>query len=191
MFLKKSAFILMFILLLNTVSYSLELGNTTEELNLSSSEMGKISLFLSNFSEIHMNYFNITTCDKNELLSFAMNHNYVNNKNSRVKNAGKIGEIIAIEDLEESVKKYFDINLKDYTEDSLAGMVFKDVPKGPIYYVKAKKVYEMSNGNIYIKGVLYDVKNKNITFGNVEAIAKKHSYKGKETYALIELEIIE
>ena len=187
---KKYGIYLIFVfvfMLFSFQTYSLELGNTAEEIKVSSDEMAKISLFLSNFTEVRMKKFDVNSVTSSELVDFSMEHNYLNNKKTRVKDVAKAGQMIAREDLEESVKKYFDLELADYIDANCSGYTFKTYNKHNIIYVKAIKVYEMDNGNFYIKGKLYDVENKSKIFGSVDAIVKKHNFKGKESYALIEL----
>lgn len=80
--------------------------NQTEELNLDNKSKRKINVFISNFAECNFKNFDIENTDDKELITFAVNHNYINNWNLFYTDSGwaKIHE----NNIEKTICKYFD-----------------------------------------------------------------------------------
>ena len=97
--------VLVLILGLSFNLYAGSINNIVKEKKLSQQEIDKISLFLSNFTEVRLYNFDIENYDEQRVLDFGIEHNYLNNKNIKIKDAGKAGYLILIDDINESIKK--------------------------------------------------------------------------------------
>lgn len=178
--------VLVLILGLSFNLYAGSINNIVKEKKLSQQEIDKISLFLSNFTEVRLYNFDIENYDEQRVLDFGIEHNYLNNKNSKIKDAGKAGYLILIDDINESIKKYFGIDYKNEYNDKNSGYTFKTY-EHEVNYVKIDKVFDKGNGELYCEGRLYNINHKDYLFGYVKAIIKKAKYKDKDVYNLIEL----
>ncbi len=171
-------------------------------------ELKRMSVFLSNFSEIGM--FSFTESDvihKNDTemaLYFGVYHNYINNFKSRIKECeGEMcehGELfISSTDVEESIDKYFNSGgypIENRSRKNLfyeetgirsGNYYFNKIDFSPILYVRVESAELNDEGNIKMKGKLYNSKNKSEIHGTIEALARTHYWKGKATWSIIKM----
>ena len=85
----------------------------------SAAELKKMSTFLSNFTEVGMRDFDVSTITRDALIHFGVQHNNINNFKSRVvqcKINGCPHGSLAIDAkyVDETIKKYFAKNFKDH-----------------------------------------------------------------------------
>ena len=83
----------------------------------SSSELKKMSTFVSNFTEIGMNNFDVDEISDSELARFGIWHNWQNNFKTRIqrcpdKNCPYGGYVIDKKFVAESVKKFFNLEIE-------------------------------------------------------------------------------
>lgn len=160
------------------------------------SELKRMSAFLSNFTEVGMYYFNIETPDDDELIYFGIMHNKINNP-IRVQNVRnkKYDRAVSAKSVAESIKKYFDINIKHRTATDQSDEVYP-YEKGRYYFVAADGEIpyyaEVQNAQkrgavITMNGEIYNSKNKNDRPAEFIATAKPYVYNGKNTWALLSL----
>ncbi len=160
----------------------------------------KMSIFLSNFSEIGMNHINIKeiieTKNMDALLNFGIYHNYVNNFKKRIipckKNCPHGDAKIHASHVQESLKKYFNYDLTKFTSTPLfhydgTFYHFNIKKSKPVLYVRVEKAMKKPNGNIRMEGVLYNSAKKDERHSRIEAEAQAHTWEGKTTWAIITL----
>jgi hypothetical protein len=172
----------------------------------------KLSTFLSNFTELGFMNFDVYSEGSDDLLHlgapdaypdlirFGINHNYLNNFQSRIKNCpdhkcehGSLiidGRFVA-----ESVKKYFDLNLKNQSVLNSDPPYYYD---GQVYYfhgsdgesVYYADVLEMSReGNlIRLKGELYEAIDKKNRPAVFEATVKPYSFDGVDSFTVVSID---
>lgn len=161
----------------------------------SSSELKKMSTFVSNFTEVGMMNFNADDLSDSELADFGIWHNYRNNYKSRIQKCQKkncpYGSLIIDKSyVAESVKKYFDCEINHQNTSDSYGHY-----DGRVYHFEGAsgectlaRVYEAEKrGNIIImRGETYDPEHpvKGSTF---TARAKPYKYNGKNTWAIVSL----
>ncbi len=178
-------------------------GFTAQQLKL-------MSTFLSNFTEIGLYDFDIRKDgdddalhlgdpSNNDLIRFGIWHNYINNFKSRIKkcpekNCEYGSLVIEGKFVAESVKKYFDINLKNHSvEDSdppyhFDGKLyhFEGADGEAVYYAEVKKA-ERKGNVVVMTGDLYNAEDKEDRPYNFKATAKPYKWKGKNTWAIISM----
>lgn len=176
---------------------------TTQQLKL-------MSTFLSNFTEQGFYDFDVKKSDaydalhlgdpsSPDLIRFGIWHNYINNFKTRIKKCPVKGcehGALAIDAkfVAESVKKYFDINLKHHSvKDSDPPYYFDgklyhfDGADGEaVYYAEVKKA-ERKGNVIHMTGDIYNVEDKNDRPYTFEATAKPYKWKGKDTWAILSM----
>ena len=160
----------------------------------SSTEMARMGTFISNFTELGMYDIDIDTITSEELVHFGVWHNYINNRNSRVKRCSKkkcpYGELVIDKKyVAESVRKYFDVVLEHAsTED--------EHYDGKVYHFAAADgvpdyadVQEVSrNGNVItMRGEVYSSGVGEEKVASFIARAKPYKFKGKNTWAILSL----
>lgn len=167
----------------------------------SSSELERMSTFLSNFTELGMMNFHIDDLSDAELARFGIWHNYVNNFRTRVKDCpsrkcpyGSL--VIDRKYVAESVKKYFDLEIRHQSapDESLYGHYdgrqyyhFEGADGEARFYARVDEA-ERRDGIIIMRGETYEPEHgsEGSTF---TARAKPYTYGGKNTWAIISLEV--
>ena len=166
---------------------------------------------MSNFTEVGLYDFDIKKSGDDDalhlggdpsnpdLIRFGIWHNYINNYKSRIKKCTKKnceygsltieGKFVA-----ESVKKYFDIDLKNASvEDSdppyhFDGKFyhFEGADGEAVYYAEVKEA--VKEGNIIrMTGEIYNAEDKDDRPFAFEATAKPYKWNGKDTWAILSL----
>ena len=182
--------------------------------NPSKEELKRMSVFISNFTEARIGEIDMPTLaysnNQNEkqeiieqLVSFGIEHNYINNFQSRMANnscpkkehyAG-----IELKYLQESVDKYFGYNLsnnlpKNLHDDALIlenNCYYRILADGEmVAHAKVNSVKKQKDGIVFMSGILYYPDMDNEFGGLFIAKAKEKTYKGKKTWELISLKII-
>ncbi len=160
----------------------------------SSSELKRMSTFISNFTEQGMYEFG-EDIDNSQLVHFGIRHNYINNYNSRIKNCPVKNcpygsAIIDKKFVVESVKKYFARTLKNESTDDehFDGKAyhFDHADGEAVYYADVQEV-SRRGGIITMTGELYNAEDKNDRPGTFTAKAKPYTWKGKDTWSIISL----
>jgi hypothetical protein len=187
----------------------------------SAEEIKRMSVFLSNFTELGFMNFDIRADGSDDLLHmgatgaapdlirFGIMHNYINNYKSRIakcktKNCEWGSLVIEGKYVAESVKKYFDINLKNQSVTESDPPYFYD---GKLYhfegadgeanhYAQVKEVSEGNGGVLLMTGTVYDneamfnaksKKTDDFTVATFKATAKPYKFGGKDTWAILSL----
>ena len=172
----------------------------------------KMSTFLSNFTEQGFFNFDIEADGGDDalhlgdpsspdLIRFGIMHNYINNFKSRIRNCAKkncpYGSlVIDAKFVAESVKKYFDIDLKHRSvKDSdppyhYDGKVyhFEGADGEAVYYAEVKKAVN-ERGVVRMTGDIYNADDKTDRPWTFEAFAKPYKWKGKDTWAILSLRV--
>jgi len=171
-----------------------------------------MSTFLSNFTELGFMDFDIEADGSDELLHlgaadaapdlvrFGIWHNYINNYKSRIAqcntNDCPHGSLtINGEFTEESVKKYFDLNLKNqsfmesdppyYFDGKLYH--FEGADGEAVYYAEVKEATVGNGGVVRMVGEIYNAEDKDDRPATFEAAAKPYKFGGKDTWAILSL----
>lgn len=161
-----------------------------------------MSTFLSNFTELGMMNFDVNDLSDGELARFGIWHNYVNNYRSRVKycpnkNCPYGSLVIDKTYVAESVRKFFNREIRhqsvpdeSYKEGHYDGKKyyhFEGADGESAFYAR---VYEAEKrGNVIImRGETYEPEHgsEGSTF---TARAKPYKYNGKDTWAILSLEV--
>ncbi len=173
----------------------------------SKEELKRLSLFLSNFTELSM--FNFTardvlnTAKPYDMIRFGIWHNFINNS-KRVKpcatNGCKWGSLtIACPYVQNTIQKYFGYDLKqclsaknpesNSSTDNFHfdGKIyhFEGADGEAVYYARVDEATQGADGLIEMKGVVYNADDKDDILGNFTAFAKANS--GKNPYAIVSL----
>ncbi len=176
----------------------------------SQAQLKKMSIFLSNFTELGFLNFDVNEDGADdklhlgdpsspELIRFGIWHNYVNNYKSRIKPCPTKGcehgsLVIDAKYVGESVKKYFDINLKHHSVDQSQPPYYFDGKRyhfegadgEAVYYAEVKNVSQ--EGDVLrMTGDIYNIEDKNDRPSTFEAIAKPYKWNGKNTWAILSL----
>lgn len=180
-----------------------------------SNEIKRMGIFISNFTEAGLfqfdleedgdpNFAHFGNPDFNdELIKFGIIHNVINNSKSTIKNCtdkkceyGK--HIISGQSVAASVRKYFDLKVKNRSIDDDGTDVYYD---GKNYHISApdwrpETVYyadvqdvSRRKGVITISGELYNTKNKKDRPATFTATAKPHEWNDKDTWAILSLNV--
>lgn len=190
-------------------------ANATAPKKTSQSQQLKLmSTFISNFTELGFYDFDVRKDGDDDalhlgnpsnpdLIRFGIWHNYINNYKSRIKNCSKknceYGSLaIDAKFVAESVKKYFDINLKHHSvEDSdppyhFDGKLyhFEGADGEAVYYAKVKKATQKGDV-VYMTGDIYNTEDEDDRPYNFEATAKPYRWNGKDTWAIISMRTFE
>jgi len=179
-------------------------ANTTDKkLDVEPAELKRMSTFLSNFIEVGLDNFDIKTIENEELIYFGVMHNYKNNFKSRfvqcTQPERQYQAAIDPKYASESVKKYFDLELKKHG-DALDEVQYD----GKRYYVpladgdivrcaRVKEVYQTDSGLLRMIGEVYYEDNEGVEeiTGTMEAVAKPYKYGGKNTWAIMSLRAVD
>ena len=166
----------------------------------SSSELKRMSTFVSNFTEVGMMNFHVDDLSDSELANFGIWHNYRNNYKSRIqhcqnKNCPYGSLIIDKSYVAESVRKYFNREIHHQTPSNSYGRYGHY--DGRVYHFEGAsgectlaRVYEAEKrGNVIImRGETYDPEH-DIEGSTFTAIAKSYKYGGKNTWAIVSLAV--
>jgi hypothetical protein len=199
------------ILILAIVLTSATLASAAEtKMKPSAAELKKMSTFLSNFTELGFTNFDVETkgpddllhlgADAPDLIRFGIMHNYVNNFKSRIakcktKNCEWGSLVIDGKHVAESVKKYFDLGLKNQSVTESDPPYFYD---GKLYhfegsdgdgvlYADVKEVFKQKDGKLRMTGELYNAEDKTDRPAEFAATVKPYKWDGKDTWAILEL----
>ncbi len=160
----------------------------------SDTELAKMGTFISNFTEARMYNIDADSISQEELVHFGTWHNAVNNYNSRirVRPNGKHGSLlISKKFVAESVKKYFNIDLKHAsTEEAYydgKDYHFSHADGDPVYYADVQEVSRKGN-IITMRGELYSSEDEDYKAATFTARAKPFKYGGKNTWYLLSLD---
>ena len=162
-------------------------------------EMRRMSVFISNFTEVGLYDFDLDL-DVSDLIRFGIRHNYINDYKSRIKLC-KDKECphgaLTIEGkfVVESVKKYFDLDLKNQSvTDSdprchFDGKLyhFEKAEGETVYYADVQQA-SREGKVVNMSGELYNVENKKERPAKFQAVAKPYKWNGKDTWAILSLE---
>jgi hypothetical protein len=175
-------------------------------------ELKKMSTFLSNFTELGFMDFDVKAKGSDEtmhlgakssapdLIRFGISHNYVNNFKSRItqcetKNCEWGSLVIDGKYVVESVKKYFDLDLKNQSVTESDPPYFYD---GKLYhfegadgeavlYADVKEVFKRNDGTLRMTGEIYNADDETDRPAEFVAIAKPYKWDGKDTWAIISM----
>ena len=174
-------------------------------------QLKQMSTFLSNFTEQGFYDFDVKRSGDDEalhlggdpsnpdLIRFGIQHNYINNFKSRIRNCPKkncpYGSlVIEAKFVAESVKKYYDIHLKHRSVDQsdppyhYDGKLyhFDGADGEAVYYAEVQEATR-EGGVVRMTGELYNAEDKNDRPYTFEAAAKPYKWKGKDTWAILSL----
>ena len=181
----------------------------------SAAQMKKMSTFLSNFTEVGIRTFtakDILDPDHPDwMIRFAIWHHCINNFNRTIRSEQTRYGDASLDGsyVKESLKRYFDYDLKILPSVRNPGLAecpqckpflyysdgvryYFDKADGisggdPAYYAKVTKAERLPDGNIQMKGYLYNAEEPSDVSGSFTALAKPHTWKGKATWAIISL----
>ena len=168
----------------------------------SPSELKRMSTFLSNFTELWMMNFHVDDLSDGELAHFGIWHNYMNNYRTRVKDCPNencpYGSLVIDKTyVAESVRKFFNREIRhqsvpdeSYKEGHYDGKKYYHFEGADGEHRFYARVYEAEKrGNIIImRGETYEPEHgsEGSTF---TARAKPYKYNGKNTWAILSLEV--
>jgi hypothetical protein len=178
----------------------------------SAAELKRMSTFLSNFTEQGFMNLDIQADGSDELLHmgapdavpdlirFGIRHNYINNYKSRIvqcktKNCKWGSLVIDGKYVAESVKKYFDLDLKNRSVTESDPPYFYDgklyhfdgSDGEATYYADVKEVSEGNGGVFLMTGELYNADDKTDRPATFEATAKPYKFGGRDTWAILSI----
>lgn len=180
-----------------------------------SDEVKRMGIFISNFTEAGLYNFDLEedgdsetihfgdSANVGKLIEFGLIHNIINNPKSTVKkctdkNCAYGGNIISGQAVVSSVRKYFDLSIKNQTlEDSIPEVYYdgknyhleaSDWKPDTVYYAEVQEV-SRRKGVISMSGELYNVKNKKDRPATFTAAAKPHEWDDKDTWAILSLSV--
>ena len=163
----------------------------------SPSELKRMSVFISNFTETGMYDFNIEDLSDTDLAEFGIWHNYRNNFKTRIKrcpdkNCPYGSLIIDKKFVAESVRKYFDLDINHRNVDDKRFLHYD----GKVYHFEGAdgetvyaRVYdaERKGGIIIMRGETYYPDHEDIEGSPFTAKAKPYKFNGKDTWSIISL----
>ncbi len=180
------------------------------EKKFSAAELKRMSIFLSNFTEIGLRTFSAAKIldedNPYEMINFGIWHNYINNFKSRVKvekTEGESGTMsISKKYVAESVKKYFAYDIKHHASvtDGHGGYAFL-LKNGryffgggdgeSVYYARVQRAKILNSGAVEMTGYLYNIKDESEKGGEFTALANPYTFKGKKTWSIIRMDVTE
>lgn len=179
-----------------------------------SDEIKRMGIFISNFTEAGLFNFDLEEDgspeaahfgDKaytSELIQFGITHNVINNpkliRKCPDKKCAYGGNIISGQTVASSVRKYFDLSIKNQSlEDSMPEIYYdgknyhfkaSDWKPETVYYAEVQNVTRSRNV-ITMTGELYNIKNKNDRPAAFTAKAKPHVWNDKDTWSILSLNV--
>lgn len=166
-----------------------------KKVSKSQAELKKMSTFLSNFTEVSLNKFDIKSVNNTELIHFGIWHNYINNYNSKISNTKDGYLYISKKSVDDSIYKYFNIQFKyhktvDRFKFDKKGYTFDGADGEAINYVKVQRVYDLGNNKLRLSGQLYNPDESTTElYGLVEAVVKVQKEKNTTRYVLEKLSV--
>ncbi len=170
-------------------------ASTVNASEFSANTMKRMSIFLSNFTELGMFDFDakdiLNENKPRRLIRFGIWHNYVNNFDSKIRQSGNKLSIDG-SFVRETIRKYFDYNIKRlvsvgrFTYNGRK-YIFDGADGEAVYYARVTNAKTISRNLIEMKGYLYNADDKNDRYGKFVALAKPHKYNGKNTWSIIRL----
>jgi len=193
------------------------------KLKPSAAELKKMSTFISNFTELWCFNFDLKAegSAKDEeidsgwgemthfgspdaiadLIHFGIRHNYMNNYKSRIKNCTvkdcEYGELVIDgKYVAESVKKYFDLGLKNQTASYHGDSPyyydgefyhFPGSDGEATFFADVKEVFKRDDGTLRMTGEIYNADDKSDRPAIFEATAKPHKFGGKDTWTILSM----
>ena len=166
----------------------------------SNSELRRMSVFISNFIELGMTDVDIDSITNSDLAYFGVWHNYRNNFKSRItrcpdRDCPYGGLIIDKKYVAESVRKYFDIDMRHTSieNESLGHYDGKyyhfDAADGEAA-VQARVTDYFRRGNVIVmRGRTYYPDNDDMEGSSFTATASPYKYGGKNTWSIITLNV--
>lgn len=165
----------------------------------SPSELKRMSTFISNFTEVGMMYFDTEDLSDSELARFGIWHNWINNFKTRIqrcpdKDCPYGSFIIDRTYVAESVSKYFDLDINHRNVEDEKYLHYD----GRVYHFEgadgecmlARVNRSEKRGNIVIMhGKTYYPDHEDLEGSPFTAKAKPYKYNGKNTWAILSLEI--
>lgn len=175
-----------------------------EEMELSAADLKRMSVFVSNFTELRMPDFDTAQLAAQNppalLIYFGIEHNQINNSSKILscpdKNCGGgFGGQLILEwrYVAESIKKYFDVSLAGCADVTVLEHSYRydgkychfSVADTVAYYAKVTKAFKTPDGRIVMRGEIYHSYNESEITGTFEVLAKPHKYNGKDTWAIL------
>ncbi len=168
----------------------------------SNDEIKRMGIFISNFTELGMYDIDIDTVENSELVRFGIGHNVINNPKSTVKKCTLPGceygpSLMSGSSVTESVKKYFDLDVKNETVTGNLEAIFdgrsyhfdaQEWKPDDVYYAEVQDV-NRGRGFVQMEGELYNIKKKSDRPAWFTAKAKPYRYNGKNTWAILSLSV--
>ena len=178
-------------------------------------EIERMGIFISNFTEAGLFNFDLEEdgyddvihfgdpAFNSELVRFGITHNVINNPKSTIKKCpdkkcGWGGSIISGQSVSASVKKYFDLAVKNRSLDDDAGEAYydgrnyhidpSDWKPETVYYAEVQEVSQRK-GVITMTGELYNLRNKKDRPATFTATAKPYTWNKKDTWAILSLNV--
>lgn len=171
----------------------------------SAADLKRMSTFVSNFTEVGFPDFDMTGSGSAPpspaLIYFGIRHNYTNNFKRRVEHCAEKGcehgsLVMDAKFVAESVRKYFDLELKHRSVSDAVGW-FSSHFDGKRYYFEgadgellsfARVTRAVREGDIIrMTGDIYLEDEPNNAVGSFVATAKPHKWNGKKTWAILSL----
>jgi hypothetical protein len=201
------------ILILTVILTSAALAGAAEtKMKPSAAELKKMSTFLSNFTELFFDNFDVKAEGPDglahlgakdnmaKLINFGIMHNYLNNFKTRIapdktKKGSYSCFVVDGKHVAESVKKYFDLDVKhqsvnkEVTGYDYDGKLYHfETGDGEArYYADVKEVFKRNDGTLRMTGEMYNAEDNTDRPATLEAIAKPYKWDGKDTWAILEL----
>ena len=189
---------------------ALTLTGTAIAAQFGKDEMKRMSIFISNFTEQGLYDFDVERESDGmlwlggpdaapDLIRFGIRHNYINNFKSRIKRCSKknceYGSFtLDGKFVQESVKKYFDLDLKNQSVMESDPSYYFD---GKLYHFNgedgeavyyAEVTSASRNGDeIDMSGELYNTEDKKDRPATFRAVARPYKWKGKDTWSIVRL----
>ncbi len=185
----------------------------TAAFGASKSEMKRMSVFLSNFTECGLMNFDIKQGDEDDeetihfgsnnagLLAFGIRHNAINNRKLIKKTKLTVNNIVydrsvSSKAVAASVRRYFDLPVNN--EDAIDQYGQESPYRKGMYYFRAASgeevlyadVQEVSQEGrvIIMTGEIYNADDETDRRGTFVATAKPHKWKGKNTWAVLSMQ---
>ena len=198
-----------------TALFIFALALLTLNASRSNDEIKRMGIFISNFIELGMYDIDIDTVENSELVRFGIGHNIINNPKSTVKKCTLPGceygpSLMSGSSVTESVKKYFDLDVKNKTVTGNLEAIFdgrsyhfdaqewksdavyyeQEWRPAALYYAEVQRVRRVK-GVVHMEGELYNIKKKSDRPAWFTAKAKPYRYNGKNTWAILSLSVME
>lgn len=173
-------------------------------------ELERMSVFLSNFTEIGMMRFTAEEVLHGEnpsaMVRFGIWHNYINNYKSRirpcaVRNCPWGSLTIRCDSVRESLRRYFGsapdhcpsapppdaASLRDGYHFDGTRYHFEGADGEAVYHARVDSARHCAGGLIEMRGVIHNAGDGQDVPGGFVALARPHVWKGRETWAIVSL----